>query len=53
MRCDIRATTFLVLSPHVRDRSCSPNWFKAKGQISNSVGEGLNNKTKLTIRKSG
>ena len=28
------------------------NWFKAKGQISNGVVEGLNNKAKLTMRKS-
>jgi transposase len=28
------------------------NWFKAKGSISNGVVEGLNNKAKLTMRKS-
>jgi hypothetical protein len=28
------------------------NWFKAKSRISNGVVEGLNNKAKLTIRKS-
>ena len=28
------------------------NWFKAKGRISNGIVEGLNNKAKLTIRKS-
>lgn len=28
------------------------NWFKAKGKISNGVVEGMNNKAKLTIRKS-
>lgn len=28
------------------------NWFRAKGQISNGVVEGLNNKAKLTMRKS-
>jgi transposase len=28
------------------------NWFQAKGQISNGVVEGLNNKAKLTMRKS-
>ena len=28
------------------------NWFKAKGQISNGVAEGLNNKAKVTMRKS-
>jgi len=28
------------------------NWFKAKGQISNGVVEGMNTKAKLTIRKS-
>jgi transposase len=28
------------------------NWFKAKKRISNGVVEGLNNKAKLTIRKS-
>ena len=28
------------------------NWFRAKGEISNGVVEGLNNKAKLTMRKS-
>lgn len=28
------------------------SWFKAKGKISNGVVEGVNNKAKLTIRKS-
>jgi transposase len=28
------------------------NWFRAKGQVSNGVVEGLNNKAKLTMRKS-
>ena len=28
------------------------NWFRAKGQISNGVVEGMNNKAKLTMRKS-
>lgn len=28
------------------------NWFRAKGQISNGVVEGLNNKAKLTMRRS-
>lgn len=28
------------------------NWFRAKGAISNGVVEGLNNKAKLTMRRS-
>lgn len=37
----------------VRDhRGLILNWFKAKGQISNGVVEGLNNKAKLTMRRS-
>jgi len=35
-----------------RHRELILNWFKAKGQISNGVVEGMNNKAKLTIRKS-
>jgi transposase len=35
-----------------KHRSLILNWFKAKGQISNGVVEGLNNKAKLTMRKS-
>ena len=35
-----------------RHRELILNWFKAKGKISNGVVEGLNNKAKLTIRKS-
>ena len=35
-----------------RHRPLILNWFKAKGQISNGVVEGLNNKAKLTMRKS-
>ena len=35
-----------------RHRPLILNWFKAKGAISNGVVEGLNNKAKLTIRKS-
>jgi transposase len=35
-----------------RHRHLILNWFKAKGQISNGVVEGMNNKAKLTIRKS-
>ncbi|MDA8190340.1 MAG: ISL3 family transposase [Gammaproteobacteria bacterium] len=35
-----------------RHRELILNWFKAKGQISNGIVEGLNNKAKLTIRKS-
>ena len=35
-----------------RHRPLILNWFKAKGQISNGIVEGLNNKAKLTIRKS-
>ncbi|MHB8345952.1 MAG: ISL3 family transposase [Acidiferrobacterales bacterium] len=35
-----------------RHRPLILNWFKAKGRISNGVVEGLNNKAKLTIRKS-
>ncbi len=33
-------------------RGLTLNWFRAKGQISNGVVEGLNNKAKLTMRKS-
>ncbi len=35
-----------------RHRELILNWFKAKGEISNGVVEGLNNKAKLTLRKS-
>ncbi|MHB1511608.1 ISL3 family transposase [Acidiferrobacter sp.] len=35
-----------------RHRPLILNWFKAKGRISNGIVEGLNNKAKLTIRKS-
>ncbi|MDA8390030.1 MAG: ISL3 family transposase [Gammaproteobacteria bacterium] len=35
-----------------RHRELILNWFKAKGRISNGIVEGLNNKAKLTIRKS-
>ena len=35
-----------------RHRELILNWFKAKGAISNGIVEGLNNKAKLTIRKS-
>ena len=35
-----------------RHRPLILNWFKAKGQISNGIVEGLNTKAKLTIRKS-
>lgn len=35
-----------------RHRELILNWFKAKGRISNGVVEGMNNKAKLTIRKS-
>lgn len=35
-----------------RHRGLILNWFRAKGQISNGVVEGLNNKAKLTMRKS-
>ena len=35
-----------------RHRSLILNWFRAKGQISNGIVEGLNNKAKLTMRKS-
>jgi transposase len=35
-----------------KHRALILNWFKAKGQISNGVVEGLNNKAKLTMRKS-
>ncbi len=35
-----------------RHRELILNWFKAKGAISNGVVEGMNNKAKLTIRKS-
>ncbi len=35
-----------------RHRPLILNWFKAKGQISNGVVEGLNNKAKLTLKKS-
>src|ERR1044071_1469031 len=35
-----------------RHRPLILNWFKARGQISNGVVEGLNNKAKLTMRKS-
>jgi transposase len=28
------------------------NWFEAKGQFSSGIVEGLNNKVKLTVRKS-
>ena len=35
-----------------RHRPLILNWFKAKGAISNGIVEGLNNKAKLTIRKS-
>ncbi len=34
-----------------RHRALILNWFKAKGQISNGIVEGLNNKAQLTIRK--
>ncbi len=35
-----------------RHRELILNWFRAKGEISNGVVEGLNNKAKLTMRKS-
>jgi len=35
-----------------RHRELILNWFRAKGAISNGVVEGLNNKAKLTMRKS-
>ena len=35
-----------------RHRELILNWFKAKGQVSNGVVEGLNAKAKLTMRKS-
>ena len=35
-----------------RHRPLILNWFKAKGRISNGIVEGLNNKARLTIRKS-
>ncbi len=35
-----------------RHRELILNWFQAKGRISNGVVEGLNNKAKLTMRKS-
>jgi len=31
---------------------CAANWFRAKGAISAGIDEGLNNKVKLTTRKS-
>jgi transposase len=35
-----------------KHRALILNWFRAKGRISNGVVEGLNNKAKLTMRKS-
>jgi transposase len=35
-----------------RHKSLLMNWFKAKGQFSSGIVEGLNNKVKLTVRKS-
>ena len=35
-----------------RNKSLVLNWFKAKKRISSGVVEGLNNKVKLTMRKS-
>ncbi len=33
-------------------RHLLPNWFRARGAISSGIVEGVNNKAKLTIRKS-